>query len=346
MTKQEDHETYLRVAFEEGQELPPIQIGKRVYQCSDKLGSGGHGIVFRADSGNKQFAMKICLCDPDEPWQRQIYKDEVDILKSLDHPNVVQYIDDLQSENMTIIVMEECQGGSLETLLEDAWKSHHSTKLSEEQAAPLMAGVVQVLHYLHTIGLVRQDIKLGNILIDDNGNAKVADFGNAYYGQNGRKFNDKVKTAYHAPEMANTDALSPAIDAYAFGATLYRLLVGIARATFLNLLRTSGEEDDDYGNDTDNVDDDDAEVKVAQDVQAENVQAEDVKGAQANEGDKGKEAQETAKDDHDTTNANIAEEKIKDKDKKCLCIAHISSDTDNYNASELVNQAPLPDAIR
>ncbi|KAG9065224.1 Cell cycle serine/threonine-protein kinase cdc5/MSD2 [Linnemannia hyalina] len=406
--------------------------------------------------------MKICLCDPDEPWQRQIYKDEVDIHKSLDHPNVVQYIDDLQSENMIIIVMEECQGGSLETLLEDASKNHHSTKLPEEQVAPLMAGVVQALHYLHTLDLVHQDIKLGNILIDDNGNAKVADFGMSCYKQNGRKFYGKVKTAYHAPEMANTDALSPAIDAYAFGAILYRLLVGkeydrqgwpdvateVARATIRDLLRydffdkyipkekrslegsdhasdtpskraargtsealegstssslastisnpvissssspfpsspphvfppssneardpsspenddwwledgtedeeeddelddeneleTSGGEDDDYGDD-----DDDAEVKVAQEIE----------DAQAEEGDKGKEAQkstviaeaseETAKEDHDTTNANIAEEKINDKDKKCLYTAHISSDTDNDNASELVNQAHLPDA--
>ncbi|OAQ31936.1 kinase-like protein, partial [Linnemannia elongata AG-77] len=53
-------------------------------------------------------------------------------------------------------------------------------KLSEERVAPLMAGVVQALHYLHTIGLVHHDIKLGNILIDNNGIAKVADFGMSY----------------------------------------------------------------------------------------------------------------------------------------------------------------------
>ncbi|KAF9109842.1 hypothetical protein BGX30_008223, partial [Mortierella sp. GBA39] len=115
---------------------------------------------------------------------------------------------------------------SLETLLEDASKNHHSTKLSEEQVAPLMAGVAQALHYLHTLGLVHQDIKLGNILIDDNGRAKVADFGMSYYEQKERKFGGRVETAYHAPEMAGMKALSPAIDVYAFGATLYRLLVG------------------------------------------------------------------------------------------------------------------------
>ncbi|KAF9547077.1 hypothetical protein EC957_008926 [Mortierella hygrophila] len=246
---------------------------------------------------------------------------------------------------------------SLETLLEDAWKDHHSTKLSEEQAAPLMTSVVQVLHYLHTIDFVHQDIKLGNILIDDNGSAKLAGFGMSYCEQNGRKINDKVKAAYHASEMASTDALSPAIDAYAFEATLYQLLVRkgydrqgwpdvttesvsefaikvlrgaldpsprgchlvVTRATFRDLL----------SDDTDNVDDDDAEVEVAQDVE----------DAQAEEGDKGKEVQrnsdiaeageETAKDDQDTTNANIAEEQINDKDKKCLCTAYSSSDTDN-----------------
>ncbi|KAH7041674.1 kinase-like domain-containing protein, partial [Linnemannia elongata] len=99
-------------------------------------------------------------------------------------------------------------------------------KLSEERVAPLMAGVVQALHYLHTIGLVHHDIKLGNILIDNNGIAKVADFGMSYYEQNGRKFCGNVETAYHAPEMEGRKVLSSAIDAYAFGAILYRLLVG------------------------------------------------------------------------------------------------------------------------
>lgn len=108
----------------------------------------------------------------------------------------------------------------METLLEDAWESNHIRKLSEERVAPLMAGVVQALHYLHTIGLVHHDIKLGNILIDNNGIAKVADFGMSSHSCG------NVETAYHAPEMEGRKVLSSAIDAYAFGAILYRLLVG------------------------------------------------------------------------------------------------------------------------
>ena len=73
-------------------------------------------------------------------------------------------------------------------MVDDAWESDHNTKVSEEHVAPLMAGVVQALHYLHTIGLVHHDIKLGNILIDDNGSAKVADFGMSYYEQSGQKW--------------------------------------------------------------------------------------------------------------------------------------------------------------
>lgn len=73
-------------------------------------------------------------------------------------------------------------------MLEDVWESHQSTKLTEEHVAPLMAGVVRACHYLHTIGLVHHDIKPGNILIDDNGSAKVADFGISYYGQSGPRW--------------------------------------------------------------------------------------------------------------------------------------------------------------
>ncbi|KAK5808395.1 kinase-like domain-containing protein [Linnemannia elongata] len=433
------------MAFEEGLTLPSIQIGKRVYQCFEKLGRGGHGTVFRANSGSQQYAMKVCLCEPDQPWRKLMYKTEADILKSLDHPNVVKYIDDLQFGDMTILVMEQCQGGSLETLLEDAWESNHIRKLSEEHVAPLMAGVVQALHYLHTIGLVHHDIKLGNILLDDNGNAKVADFGMSYYEQLGRKIGTNVATAYHAPEMAGKHALSSAIDAYAFGAILYRLLVGkeynrqdwpdmdtegvgelarkviisaldpspITRATLRELLRyeffekyiskekrslegsdlasdtpskrvaqglegtsssspasipasadddwwleddtedeedndeselsTSGEDDDALGDDTNNVNDDNVKVEVAQNV--EDAQAEkDGKAKEALKSPVDAEAgEESAKDNHDTAKANVAEDKSDDKEKRSLCVAPSSSDTDD-DASELANQPPLPDA--
>lgn len=67
--------------------------------------------MFRANSGSQQYAMKVCLCEPDQPWRKLMYKTEADILKSLDHPNVVKYIDDLQFGDMTILVMEQCQGG-------------------------------------------------------------------------------------------------------------------------------------------------------------------------------------------------------------------------------------------
>lgn len=73
-------------------------------------------------------------------------------------------------------------------MVDDTWESDHSTKLPEEHVAPLMASVVQALHYLHTIGLIHRDIKPGNILIDENGSAKVADFGMSYYEQSRQRW--------------------------------------------------------------------------------------------------------------------------------------------------------------
>ncbi|KAF9330803.1 hypothetical protein BGZ91_012374 [Linnemannia elongata] len=254
--------------------------------------------------------MKICLCEPDQPWGRQIYKNEVNILKSLDRPIVVKYIDNLQVGDMTVIFMEQHQGGSLENLLKDAWKNHHNRKLSKKHVAPFMAGVVQALHHLHTIGLVHHGIKLGNILIDDKGNAKVADFGMSCYEQNGRKFGSKVEMAYHALELAGKIAFSPAVDVYAFGVIARQGLFPRA-LKYRHLLPLHQG------------------VQNFEDV-------EDVEDAEAEKGDKGKEAQKnpvnaevgelTTKNNNDPAKDNVAENKINDKD-KCLCTAHSPSDT-------------------
>ncbi|KAG0060168.1 hypothetical protein BGZ89_012490 [Linnemannia elongata] len=252
--------------------------------CIDKLGSGGHGAVF-------------------------------------DHPIVVKYIDNLQVGDMTVIFMEQYQGGSLENLLKDAWKNHHNRKLSKKHVAPFMAGVVQALHHLHTIGLVHHGMKLGNILIDDKGNAKVADFGMSCYEQNGRKFGSKVEMAYHALELAGKIAFSPAVDVYAFGVIVYELprrhqglfprALKFWKAQYRHLLPLH---------------------QGAQDFK----DVEDVEDAEAEKGDKGKEAQKkpvnaevgevTAKNNNDPAKDNVAENKINNKD-KCLCTAHSPSDT-------------------
>lgn len=108
-------------------------------------------------------------------------------------------------------------------------------------------------------------------------------------------------------------------------------------------LSTSGEDDDALGDDTNNVNDDNVKVEVAQNV--EDAQAEkDGKAKEALKSPVDAEAgEESAKDNHDTAKANVAEDKSDDKEKRSLCVAPSSSDTDD-DASELANQPPLPDA--
>jgi calcium-dependent protein kinase len=196
-------------------------IRKEYKLNAEVLGKGGYGEVRRAlhIATNEIRAIKIIYkhnCTYDE--QERIFN-EISIMKSLDHPNIVRIYEYFQDEKYIFIVMELVQGGEL---FEQILEVHHFT---EALAAKILFQLLSAVNYLHKHKIVHRDLKPENILFDGH-TIKLIDFGTS------RTFNPKLKmkemhgTPYYiAPEVIN-QSYNEKCDEWSCGVILYILLSG------------------------------------------------------------------------------------------------------------------------
>src|SRR5215203_2995417 len=143
---------------------------------------------------------------------------------ALNHPHVVQVYDQGRSEDGRLyIAMEHVLGGSLKDLIT------RSEPLDPAEAARLAAQVAEALGVAHERGIVHRDVKPQNVLIDEAGDAKVADFGIALAASTDPTSgtNRVFGTAsYMSPEQAMGERVGPESDLYSLGVVLYEMLTG------------------------------------------------------------------------------------------------------------------------
>ncbi|CAK7242913.1 MAG: Suppressor of Sensor Kinase (SLN1) [Sporothrix thermara] len=155
------------------------------------VGGGTFGNVYAAmnlDNGQLMAVKEIRLQDPKLiPTIATQIKDEMRVLESLDHPNVVSYYGIEVHRDRVYIFMEFCSGGSLASLLEHG-------RIEDEQVIQVYAlQLLEGLAYLHEIKIAHRDIKPENILLDHNGIIKYVDFGAAkVIARHGRTMNNNT----------------------------------------------------------------------------------------------------------------------------------------------------------
>ncbi|XP_040903156.1 mitogen-activated protein kinase kinase kinase kinase 5-like isoform X2 [Toxotes jaculatrix] len=136
-----------------------------------RVGGGTYGEVYKAR--NKQngelAAIKVIKMEPEDDFS--IIQQEIIIVKSCKHPNIVAYYGSYIQHNKLWICMEFCGGGSLQDIY------HVTGPLSEPQIAYICREMLQGLDYLHAQKKIHRDIKGANILLNDQGEVKLADFG-------------------------------------------------------------------------------------------------------------------------------------------------------------------------
>ncbi|KAL1764214.1 sperm motility kinase W, partial [Sigmodon hispidus] len=147
---------------------------------------------------------------------------EVNILKCLEHINIVKFFHVFDSLSTTYVVMEYVAGNDLQMFLRDL------DYLEEEEARPIFKQVVSGVHYLHQRHIAHRDIKLENILIDRAGKVKLCDFGLAIQFTEGQMLEEVCGSLlYEAPEiLARKPYDGLAVDMWSLGVVLYVLVTG------------------------------------------------------------------------------------------------------------------------
>ena len=205
-----------------------VGVTVRDYRVERLLGRGGMGAVFLATHTrlDRQVALKVL---PDELAKDetfiQRFEREARAIAQLQHPAIVQVHDMFEDQGDYFLILEYLGGGSIRDLLED------EGPLPEWAAACLIRYAALGLHAAAEAGFVHRDIKPDNLLLTQNGEVKVADFGLVHTEAAGTTLTEVGTTvgtpAYMAPEQwEDIRTCDHRTDLYSLGCTLYELLTG------------------------------------------------------------------------------------------------------------------------
>ena len=194
------------------------------YELEYRLGRGGMSDVWCASDRELGRRVAIKLLAPDADPAR--FDREARAIASLAHPNIVQLYDYGYDEGRPYMVLEYVPGGTLEDRLAEA----KGKPLPDAEATAIATGIAAGLAHAHARGVVHRDLKPANVLFDDEGRAKLADFGIARLAAGEGTLTEAGTVlgtaAYISPEQAGGQPASAASDVYSFGVLLYRLLTG------------------------------------------------------------------------------------------------------------------------
>jgi serine/threonine protein kinase len=196
--------------------------GLKDYQLGHCLGRGAFGSVYSAlnwSTGETVAIKQVRLSDMPKT-ELNVIMQEIDLLKNLNHPNIVKYHGFVKSSEALWIILEYCEQGSLYTICKNFGK------FPENLVGLYIAQVLQGLLFLHDQGVIHRDIKGANILTTKEGLVKLADFGVATK-QQGLAEGSVVGTPYWmAPEVIELAGATTASDIWSLGCTVIELLDG------------------------------------------------------------------------------------------------------------------------
>ncbi|KAF1833341.1 hypothetical protein BDW02DRAFT_599138 [Decorospora gaudefroyi] len=196
--------------------------GLKDFQLGDCLGKGAFGSVYRALNWGtgETVAIKQVRLENLGAADLKNMEMEIDLLKNLNHANIVKYHGFVRSSESLYIILEYCENGSLHSICKNFGK------FPENLVALYMSQVLHGLLYLHEQGVIHRDIKGANILTTKEGLVKLADFGVATK-QSGLDQSSVVGTPYWmAPEVIELSGATTSSDIWSVGCTVIELIQG------------------------------------------------------------------------------------------------------------------------
>ena len=194
------------------------------YELRKRIGKGGFGAVYQAyqSAVGRDVAIKIILPQyANQPEFIRRFESEAQLVARLEHPFIVPLFDYWREPDGAYLVMRFLKGGSLSDALDEG--PMDATRVSQ-----LIDQIAAALTIAHRHGVVHRDIKPGNILLDEEGNAYLADFGIAKVTDEGDEEEDTISgsPAYMAPEQILSEPVTAQSDIYSLGVVVFELLTG------------------------------------------------------------------------------------------------------------------------
>ena len=202
-------------------------IGQTIshYKITEKLGEGGMGVVYKATDTTlgRTVALKFLaphLVETQEGRQRFIH--EAKAAAALDHPNICTVYEVNQEQDQTFIAMAYVEGQSVKQKIE-------VRPLKLDEALDIAIQTAQGLRAAHQKAIVHRDIKPANLMLTDEGQVKIMDFGLAHVAAQTKltKTGTSLGTvAYMAPEQAQGEDADKRADVWSLGVVLYEMVTG------------------------------------------------------------------------------------------------------------------------
>jgi len=216
-------------AEETAANAPALGVRLGDYEILDELGRGAMGVVFRARqlSLKRVVALKVVLSGQfASEAERRRFLGEVEFAATLDHPNIVPVYEVGSAEGRLFCAMKLIDGQPLAQRIASG-----SARVSEREAAALLARAARAVHHAHQRGIIHRDLKPANILVDAAGQPHITDFGLArrvgVESSLSLTGSPLGTPAYMSPEQARGEkTITTAADIWSLGVMLYQLLAG------------------------------------------------------------------------------------------------------------------------
>lgn len=204
--------------------VPPTSL--HYYHISKALGEGSYAKVYLAFSVLAGLPVAIKCYEKANIKSESTFKcimKEVEIMKGLNHPNIVRLIEIFEDEDHIFVVLEHADRGDLLSYVKN------NGRLSEAEMARVLGQILNGLHYLHNNKILHRDIKLDNILLTTQGQIKICDFGVSTRVLNKTLIHEHIGTpAYLAPEIIEGGGYTGfQVDVWSLGVMAFICVLGV-----------------------------------------------------------------------------------------------------------------------